>query len=501
MDIRVEDNNLLSYKNWSGLTCGDIAADSNGSYWNDYAGAGTTNCRILDIDPFGNSNYIWNSSSTGATTYGGFNMNTGNHQYINCDPTQDYRFSCWFNKKTIITTKKGAFYFGCRATSGTTAQQIQNKSIYVLTNNPYFVYNTNIQNIEEDEWYLLVGYLYKAGTAHGGTMNSAMYNLSGIKITGWTCTDFINNNTVTDLTIRIAPIYEASGCTAHIAYPRIDLVDGTEPSINTLLKNEGMWRSGTTYIKVEDNNLLDYSDWSTDLSGSTSEFTAVTGFETQLNQYRQLDTDPFGNTNYIWVASGVTTTGTTYGGGYISSGITIDNTKIYRISQWCNRFNSGDTLEFGESNAYYFGYKTYDINGTVTPTSRSDGAYGTNFYTYQRTSANMSGVNGWFLTTGYLMPYTWTGNTAEYQGKIYYNNGLTHTSNAYNYKFNTNAKYLATRCYSPYNAPSYSGTKFCYPRIDLVDGTEPSIATLLSNEGMWRSGTTMIYVDDVWKNT
>lgn len=251
--IKVEDNNLLSYKNWSGLTCGDIAADSNGSYWNDYVVAGTTNCRILDTDPWGNINPIWRCSSTGATTYGGFNMNTGNHQYINCDPTQDYRFSCWFNKKTIITTKKGAFYFGCRATSGTTAQQIQNKSIYNLTNNPYFVYNTNIQNIEEDEWYLLVGYLYKVGTITGGTMNSAMYNLSGIKITGWTCTDFINNNTVTDLTIRIAPIYEASGCTAYIAYPRIDLIDGTEPSIATLLSNEGQWRDvDSTQINIGD---------------------------------------------------------------------------------------------------------------------------------------------------------------------------------------------------------------------------------------------------------
>ncbi len=260
---------------------------------------------------------------------------------------------------------------------------------------------------------------------------------------------------------------------------------------------DGNWKSGTTtYIKVEDQNLLDYSDWSSDLSGSTKEFTAVTGFNAQLNQYRQLDTDPFGNTNYIWIASGVTATGATYGGGYLSSGVTIDSTKIYRISQWCYRFNSGDT-----SNGYYFGYNTYNIDGTITGTTRSDGAYSTNYYTYQNISANMVGVNGWFLTTGYLMPYTWTGNTTAYQGKIYYNNGLTQTSNAYNYKFNVNAKYLASRSYSPYNAPSYSGTKYSYPRIDLVDGTEPSINTLLNNEGMWRSGTTMIYVDDVWKNT
>jgi hypothetical protein len=41
-----------------------------------------------------------------------------------------------------------------------------------------------------------------------------------------------------------------------------------------------------------------------------------------------------------------------------------------------------------------------------------------------------------------------------------------------------------------------------YPRLDKLDGTEPSIQTLLSNEGQWRKINDMkINIGDDWKNT
>lgn len=480
MHIRVEDNNLLNYSDWltgnTSIYNGTFIATNFGT---------VTQIVEYDDDPFGNTGIVWTHKTISAASRNGFNT-----AIVDVDNNYNYRYSCWI-KSSGITSAYFRLYGRLNGTiSGltniTTGTLNQDSNCFAQV--PY--------NYSDDKWYLWVGHV-RSYTTTGTTSltDSGLYSTDGTKLISFTDWKFLNNTNTTSYRLYIP--YNTSGTTVQFVYPRIDKCDGTEPSIATLLQNEGMWRSGTTYIKVEDKNLLDYSDWSTDLSGSTSEFTAVTEYNAQLNQYRQLDTDPFGNTNYIWVASGVTVTGATYGGGYISSGVTIDNTKTYRISQWCNRFNSGDT-----SNEYYFGFRTYDINGVLTGTTRNDGVYNTNYYVYGKSGGYMASynINGWFLTVGYILPYTSSGVNTTYQGKIYYNNGLVNTY-PYNFYFNVNAKYLATRSYSPYNTTSFAGTKFCYPRIDLVDGTEPSINTLLTNEGMWRSGTTMIYVDDGWKNT
>lgn len=264
-------------------------------------------------------------------------------------------------------------------------------------------------------------------------------------------------------------------------------------------------------IRVEDNNLLDYSDWSTNLSGSTVNFLE---YVDKSYNYRVFDTDPFGNTIPIWKTTSSGLSGWT--GGIVAApsvcGVNIDNTKIYRFSVWTKR------KKIGINGRFYFGIRSLNNCSQDNLVRISDGLPSKNHYLVER---NFSQLNTsmpediWVLVVGYVLPSTYTGSTdTNYDSKIYNVDGVN-TTLAGNYKWSgtTNAVYFRT--YGPYNETSVSAeTYFCYPRIDLVDGTEPSINTLLQNEGMWRSGTpyikvegmwrsgtTMIYIDDTWKNT
>lgn len=237
------DRNLLDYNNWSGLTTGDIG------YYNDYA-IQSVNRRIVGGDPFGNSSYLWmvsglTSGSTGI--YGGFNMLNGQFMYIPVDNTKNYRFSMWVNRKIVNTTTPGDTYFGLFGTSGTTYQYIRNKQTSALTVNPYFVVISpaiSLTHLPQDNWRLLVGYLYNKDYSTGSTIDGGLYYMNGARISGTSAGvytyDFIMSSLVTGVTMRVSCPYNAgSGTTSQFAYPRIDCIDGTEPSIYYLLHNEG----------------------------------------------------------------------------------------------------------------------------------------------------------------------------------------------------------------------------------------------------------------------
>lgn len=234
-------------------------------------------------------------------------------------------------------------------------------------------------------------------------------------------------------------------------------------------------------------NLLNTSDWYSSLTGSTAYFQSSGG---ALNT-RVLDTDMFGNNVYMWQSSGQSSS-TTAG---FSSVVPVFDDKTYRFSFWIKRIggSQGDI-----SNAFYFLASAWDSNFNKMVLRRvDDGLESTGHYFMSRFLLNAQSwtndfivvfpENTWRLCVGYILPYTYeNAASANYYSYVYDLSGNTITDastgkpyrNIYNYQFLSGATYASIDNYAPYEGDATY--KIVYPRIDVVDGTEPSISTLIS---------------------
>jgi hypothetical protein len=220
------------------------------------------------------------------------------------------------------------------------------------------------------------------------------------------------------------------------------------------------------------NSLINVNSW---VVGNT----AVTGYalnQTVANENsRIIDTDPWGNQSIVW--GSYPTADSNNDGGWEGSYVAADITKTYRFSVWVRR-TSATT-----SGTFYFGLHT---NGTGDTFHLSDGASATNPYWDYRGLGSLT-QNTWYLVVGHIFPTGYPGTTAHPNSGIYTIAGGTTkvASNAGNVpndvKFPSNATSFYNRTYHFYSTDSTSRLQFSSPRIDLVDGNEPSISELLSN--------------------
>jgi hypothetical protein len=235
--------------------------------------------------------------------------------------------------------------------------------------------------------------------------------------------------------------------------------------------------------------LLDYTTWAAGNS-SASGFSPnqdASGENALINS-----TDPWGNSKVIW--EGRASGNNNADGGWNTSAYNIDNTKTYRVSVWVKRptATSGGTFYFG-------------CNGYPTEVLRTDGGAAGNPYWDCSSSGNLA-QNQWYLVVGYVYPYTYSSSTPNTEsglytttsGKIANNDGCNIA--AMDLKFTSSTTQLAERNYLYYSADATTRLQWAYPRIDLVDGTQPTITQLLSgfdsNNGLgsgaswkWYSGS------------
>jgi len=150
-------------------------------------------------------------------------------------------------------------------------------------------------------------------------------------------------------------------------------------------------------------------------------------------------------------------------GGWNTSYVNIDNTKTYRFSVFVKKV--------GESGVFYLGVGYNTVCDLNTSTKNE------NPYFYQ---SDLSGwrLNGWLLITGYVYPYGVTG-LSNINGEIWdcSTGQLLGTTTSFNWA--NDAVSTFHRCYLYYNNESTNRQYMYAPRIDLVDGNEPSIAQLL----------------------
>jgi hypothetical protein len=231
--------------------------------------------------------------------------------------------------------------------------------------------------------------------------------------------------------------------------------------------------SGFTNTKSANTNLLSWSEWTAGAGGTS--FYSQNG-NTGENQ-RVTDTDPWGSPlQVVWETRASGDGGAD--GGWNTSTFSIDRTKLYRYAMWVRRTSSTS------GGTFYFGM--YAGPSAVLRNDNS-AAEGNPYWVCSGTSILTQ--NQWYLVVGHVYPnqtaattrhadtgfYTITGGTTKVMDVNSCNIGQ-------DLKWNSDTTYGQHRAYHYYCADATTRLQFYQPRVDLCDGSEPSISELLAND-------------------
>ena len=219
--------------------------------------------------------------------------------------------------------------------------------------------------------------------------------------------------------------------------------------------------------------IADYTVWEDGQTSSTGLAPYFSLYSGGTSNSRILATDPWGKETVIWKSEPVTNTAT---GIYIST-MPIDNTKTYRVSWWEKRVTNGDATQAN----YYFGLHGY---GSVNGVSTLAGSTSTNFYftSGSMTSAVVTSMLGeWNLMVGVVHPHDYTGSTHPDSGRYNVNGKIASTTDCKWLPETTTCRWRTYTIYRTGDGDSRGAIHYsAYPRVDILDGTEPSIQDLLN---------------------
>ena len=216
---KLEDanNNLLSNYKWTPGTgdCGIYKA----------LGGSTENIRTSDTDPKGNQSILWTAISQDANGIMDF-IDGGFSASVKIDYMKTYRFSVWAKSSDK----------NCYINMAADISNTEDKGGDANPNPVFF----SAPLPETDKWYLIVGYVLGTGIPHNPT-NSGVYDSANgdrIVINGkeQTLPVFKNKDGATQQTIRVFMSGgETVGVNAKFFDPRIEIIDGEEQSIDSML--------------------------------------------------------------------------------------------------------------------------------------------------------------------------------------------------------------------------------------------------------------------------
>ncbi|MGG8496432.1 T9SS type A sorting domain-containing protein [Tenacibaculum sp. TC6] len=399
-----------------------------------FAQNGTTaeNSREYGIGPKGTNVMLWKATpDTSNDADGGWNSS-----YSNIDHTKTYRFVIWLKK---INSNDGTSYFGFHSPdNGLTLNGTVN-------NNPYFWYGDLPQL---NKWYMLVGFV------HGSTYNStvsygAIYDgTTRQKVNS--ITDYKFKTTAMVLRHRAYLYYDTNTSDRQYFYaPRMELVDGNEPSVQELLG-------------LNDNNSVNLlapylPNWNVG-NGSVSGF-GQNGSTSENS--RELGRNHIGEEVILWKATPDNSSNAD--GGWNTNWVYgINSTISYRYSVWIKKTNSSDGTT-------YFGFYANE-EGSL----RLDGTYNSNPYFFV---GDLPKLNRWYLLVGYVHKSSHTGTTNT--GGIYDGTTGEKVRTITDYKLKSTVNSLRHRSYLYYDTNTLDRQYFFEPRIDPVNGNEPTIEELL----------------------
>ncbi|KPZ65650.1 hypothetical protein AN392_01198 [Pseudoalteromonas sp. P1-16-1b] len=179
-------------------------------------GSNNENTIIADTGPLGTVESIWYAQAGNNSSDGGWNMNN-----IPINHEKTYRFSVWMKQEIGIAN---SLYLGCDdclTLSG------------VTNTNPYF-WSGDLPQI--NKWYLVVGVLHSS-KKNSGTISglSGVYDPATGKrvLVGTDFKSIANRNVQTHRAYRYYVTNQSH--TAKFARPRLEVMDGGEPSVFSLL--------------------------------------------------------------------------------------------------------------------------------------------------------------------------------------------------------------------------------------------------------------------------
>jgi len=217
-------NSLINMNNWTVSNGSVTGYDQNGDT--------AENQRSSATNPWGDTGVIWGTFPDGASNADGGWVTTP----FNIDNTKLYRFSVWV-KRTSSTTG-GTFYYGMHA-NGDGSRRMDNGAV---EGNAYWVC-IGTSGLVQNVWYLYVGHVYPSTTTYTGRNPDTGYyfvnnptkqgDINGCNI-GTGDLKWSNNST---LGYHRAYHYYCADTTTRLQFynPRVDLVDGKQPSITELV--------------------------------------------------------------------------------------------------------------------------------------------------------------------------------------------------------------------------------------------------------------------------
>lgn len=235
LDLDISNSkSFIDSANTSLITTSSWAAGNNAVTGYGLNGSANENSRSVATDPFGKSNMIWGTFASGNNNAdGGWNTD-----YYSIDRTKLYRFSVWV--KRTSSTSGGFFYLGVYGSGGTWG--VRRNDNGTIEGNPYWDCSSP-STFVQDTWYLVTGHVYPAGTAYTGAHpDTGVYTRAG----GTTknrnvnfCNIGADVQWLADSTVGLHRVYHYycgdNTTRLQFAYPRIDLCDGNQPSLQDLL--------------------------------------------------------------------------------------------------------------------------------------------------------------------------------------------------------------------------------------------------------------------------
>jgi hypothetical protein len=224
-NIRRANTSLINTNAWAVGASSVTGYGFNGS-------AGENALVAISDDPWGGNSIAWESRPSGNNEAdGGWNTDA-----ISIDRTKLYRFSVWVRRTSSSTG--GTFYLGTGGYGG----EVVRTDNSAEQGNAYWECE-NIGVLTQNVWYLVTGHIYPAGTAYTGRHpETGMFTVAGgpVKVrdvNGCNIGNDLKWGVASTGTLHRCYHYYCADNTSRLQFidPRVDLCDGSQPTITELL--------------------------------------------------------------------------------------------------------------------------------------------------------------------------------------------------------------------------------------------------------------------------
>lgn len=399
-------------------------------------GSNSENNRIWGEGPHGQRTVLWEANPT---TPGGVGDGGWKSQNTTIDHDKAYRVSIWVKK---THSDDGTSYFRVFGGGG---------ALTTLDGNASGNKNVWYGDLPlVDRWYLVVGYIHASSDASLKHYGGVYDGRTGQKLLE--TTDFKFQSTTTGLSTSSFLFYSQTSADRQYHYaPRIDEVNSNEPTLTELLGVSPTYSAGQE-------NLLNLHAWTAG-PGSTDNFThtGATG-----ENERAWGIGPHGQRTILWESRPDGSNNSD--GGFTTTNVNIDHNRMYRYSVWFKK----STSTTGQS---HFGPQQ-DVSQSILKLDSNPEANPYFWY------GQLPQLDQWYLLVGYVHGSSDT--STESFGKIYDGTTGAEVLNMTDFKFSNTNITTNLRAFLQGDT-NINGRQYTYaPRLDEVNGFEPSIIELLS---------------------